>query len=296
VLTEGDFQESRVGFDFAFPVGFRREYASVRNAQLGLVREHARLEDAELSVTRTLAQALRNLDAQYAFARSQYNALIAAMDDVEGQLALVREGAAILGGDATLRAVQRRTQSEELFYRALCDYNNAIAAVHFQKNSLLEYNNVFLAEGPWPEKAYFDAEGHARRRAASYYLDYGWTQPPPVSAGPAPQFAPGGEELPLFHPLPDAGRETPAEPIPSPAPQPPGPPQPPPRELPPLPPPTVSRAGDVQPAIAYQGVGLRNPTTAFPSSRREAAPAAYHAPPAGELLPSLNRLPPTAGR
>mgnify|MGYP006961823076 CR=1 FL=1 len=34
--------------------------------------------------------------------------------------------------------------------------------VHFRKGSLLEYNGVYLAEGPWPAKAYFDALLHQR--------------------------------------------------------------------------------------------------------------------------------------
>ncbi len=230
VLTEGQFEEARIGFDFAFPIGFRQEYAAVRNAQLALAREHARLEDAELNVTNALAQAIRNMDAQYNFAQSYYNALIAGSDEVEALLALFRAGSAT--PDVALQAIQRRANSESQFYRALCEYNKAIAFVHFRKNSLLEYNGVYLAEGPWPAKAYFDAEAHARRRAASFYLDYGRTEPAPVSAGPAPRgsiiaegMTPGvtpppssqpGELIPTPAPLPNqnGAPETPPAPEP----------------------------------------------------------------------------------
>lgn len=216
VLTEGQFEEARVGFDFAFPIGFRREYAQVRNAQLNLAREHARLEDAELNVSNALAQALRNMDAQYNFAQSYYNAFIAGSDEVESLLALFRAGSAT--PDVALQAIQRRANSENLFYRALCDYNKSIAFVHFRKNSLLEYNGVFLAEGPWPAKAYFDAEGHARRRAASFYLDYGRTEPGPVSVGPAPRGVIGAEAPPGFIPSPAEAGSPPGELIPTPEP------------------------------------------------------------------------------
>jgi hypothetical protein len=55
--------------------------------------------------------------------------------------------------------------------------------MHFRKGSLLEYNGVYLAEGPWPGKAYFDALRRARRRDASTYIDYGFTRPSVISRG-----------------------------------------------------------------------------------------------------------------
>ncbi|HZZ30298.1 MAG TPA: hypothetical protein VFE46_20030, partial [Pirellulales bacterium] len=60
--------------------------------------------------------------------------------------------------------------------------------VHYRKGSLLEYNGVYLAEGPWPAKAYFDAKRRARARDAGLYLDYGFSRPAVFSTGPFPQF------------------------------------------------------------------------------------------------------------
>jgi hypothetical protein len=97
------------------------------------------------------------------------------------------------------------------------EYNKSIANVHFRKGSLLEYNNVQLAEGPWPKKAYWDALGKARERDASYYLDYGVTRPRVISRGPVDQRArtPGmTEELAPGTPA--------AEQVPTPAPDPEG--------------------------------------------------------------------------
>ena len=70
---------------------------------------------------------------------------------------------------------------------ALVDYNVAILQVHFRKNSLLEYNGVYLAEGPWPAKAYFDARKRARERDAALFINYGFTQPKVFSRGAMPQ-------------------------------------------------------------------------------------------------------------
>ena len=76
------------------------------------------------------------------------------------------------------------------YYRSLVDYNRAIEQVHYVKGSLLEYDNVFMAEGPWPGKAYFDARRLARTRDASHQLDYGFTRPDVFSRGEYPQFGP----------------------------------------------------------------------------------------------------------
>jgi hypothetical protein len=59
--------------------------------------------------------------------------------------------------------------------------------VHYRKGSLLEFDGVYLAEGPWPGKAYFDAMRQARKRDAGLYLDYGYTRPDVFSRGPYPQ-------------------------------------------------------------------------------------------------------------
>jgi hypothetical protein len=42
---------------------------------------------------------------------------------------------------------------------------------------------VYLQEGPWPEKAQFDAHRLARQRDAAVYLNYGYTRPSVISEG-----------------------------------------------------------------------------------------------------------------
>ena len=43
-LTTGDYQEWDIGLQFNMPIGFRREYTALRNAELRLARERALLE------------------------------------------------------------------------------------------------------------------------------------------------------------------------------------------------------------------------------------------------------------
>jgi outer membrane protein TolC len=190
-LTEGRFQEARVGLQFTPPaIGARRELAGVRNAQLNLARSHARLEDMELNVSHLLTTAIQNLDFNYRVSQTHFNRWVAAEKEVEALKALYEGGQATV--DLVLDGQRRRAQAQAEFYRSIIEYNKAIANVHFRKGSLLEYNSVQLAEGPWPKKAYWDALGHARERDASYYLDYGWTRPKVISRGPVPQVAEPG--------------------------------------------------------------------------------------------------------
>ena len=166
------------------PVGFRRELAGVRHAQLQLARDKAHLEDMELNTTHLLTTAIRNLDSNYVLAQTHFNRWNAAQKEVDSVTRLWKGGKGTV--DLVLDAQERRAEAERDYYTALIGYNKAIAEVHFRKGSLLEYNNVQLAEGPWPEKAYWDALERARERDASYYLDYGWTRPAVVSRGPVP--------------------------------------------------------------------------------------------------------------
>lgn len=187
-LTEGDYQEVRFGLEFTPPsFGARRELANIRNAQLKIARERARLEDMELNTSHLLTTAIQNLDYHYQNAQTHFNRWLAAEKEVEGLMAKARVGTQTPGNDLILDSQRRRASAQADFYRSIVEYNKAIAQVHFRKGSLLQYNSIKLAEGPWPKKAYWDALGHARRRDASHYLDYGWTRPGVVSQGPVDQ-------------------------------------------------------------------------------------------------------------
>ena len=184
-LTRGNYQEAALIFNFAMPVGFRREMAGVRNAQLRLAREKAQLEDQELNAIHLLSTAVRNVDSFYAQAETHFNRWSASEIEVESVNALYRGGRQTV--DLVLEAQRRRAEAQVAFYNSLVEYNKAIAEVHFRKGSLLEHNNILLSEGQWPHKAYWDALGLARQRDASYYLNYGWTRPDVVSRGPVEQ-------------------------------------------------------------------------------------------------------------
>jgi len=180
-LLSGQFQEWQAGAQFNMPLGFRREMATVRHHQLQLARERARLQDEELEASHALVEAVRNVDTNFALAQTNFNRRVAAERQVDAVQAAYDAGTVTL--DQLLDAQRRRAEAESSYARAIVDYNRSISQLHFRKGSLLEYNGVFLSEGPWPGKAYFDAHRRARQRDASLYLDYGHSRPGVFSRG-----------------------------------------------------------------------------------------------------------------
>jgi len=180
-VFDGNFQELQLGLNFGIPVGFRRELANVRNAQLKLAREIARIEDMELDVTRELTEAMRALAANQMIMRASFNRWKDTTIEEEHFQRLQEEGVETL--DVALDAQRRRSQAAIAFYTALCEYNKTIALIHRRKGTTLPYCGVDFSEGPWTGKAYVDAQEHARRRSASRELNYGWTRPQVISRG-----------------------------------------------------------------------------------------------------------------
>ncbi|PHS13231.1 MAG: hypothetical protein COA78_07320 [Blastopirellula sp.] len=186
-LTEGRYQEWTLGLRFNTPIGFRRELAGVRNAQLRIAREKAVLQDMELEVSHLLTDLVRDLDSNYNLVQSNLNRLIATDKEVDVVQVLYENGTGQVTLDLVLDAQRRKSDAQVAYFQALIEYNIAIKDIQLRKGSLLEYNGIYLSEGPWPEKAYFDAQGHARRRSASRHFNYGYTRPGVISRGAVSQ-------------------------------------------------------------------------------------------------------------
>jgi hypothetical protein len=229
-LTGGDFQEWQLGLQMNIPIGFRRELSGIRHHELLLARDRAVLKDLELEISHQLGDAIRDVDNNYGLTQTNFNRRVAAEAEVQAVGASYEAGRIAL--DLLLDAQRRRAEAESAYYRSLVDYNRAIMNVHYRKGSLLDFDGVYLAEGQWPAKAYFDAMRQARKRDAALYIDYGYTRPNVVSQGPVQQGCstdcqPGGSQeifgAPRMTPeqvLPENG--VPEETLPGPGAAPPG--------------------------------------------------------------------------
>jgi outer membrane protein TolC len=190
-LTDGNFQEWQLGLQLQVPIGYRQAMSAVRNAQLQLTRERALLSDQELEVSFDVGAAVAELDRAYTAIRTNFNRRLAA----ERHLVLMEnkydrqtpeEPVPI---EFLLDAQRRLAEADIAYYRSVVDHVLAIKNIHFEKGSLLDYNGVFLSEGPWPRKAYIDAAKRAHERSAARRMNYGYTAPPPFSHGPYGQRA-----------------------------------------------------------------------------------------------------------
>jgi outer membrane protein TolC len=209
-ITDGKYQEFGFLLQYQMPIGFRRELAGVRHAQLLLARDKALLEEFELDVSHGLTKAVLNLDANYRLAQTNANRWAASQQEVEALEALYRGGKVTLND--VLEAQRRRALGQAAFWSAVTEYNKAIADLHTRKGSILEYDGIAFEEGPWPQKAYWDALARARERDAGTYIDYGWTRPKVISRGAMPhgtvgdgvhiESMPGVEEIPSPEPTP----------------------------------------------------------------------------------------------
>ena len=104
-----------------------------------------------------------------------------------------------------LDAQRRLADAGSGYYRSVVDFNRAMADVHYARGTLLDYNGVFLNEGPWPAKAYSDA--NRSRVACSRWLST-TASPNTHQPGLTPQLtlpphsAAIGEQLPEVVPAP----------------------------------------------------------------------------------------------
>jgi len=185
-MTSGDYANWNMGLNYTFWFGMRKELAAVRNAELMLARSRALLQEQELTAVHTIADSQRDIDEYYILAQNHFNRRLAAQDEVNAVAATYEAGKTTL--DQLLDAQRRLAEAESQYFNAIVQYNLSIAMLHYRKGSLLEYDGVYLAEGPWPNKAYFDATRLARQRDAGHKINYGFTRPQVFSRGPAQQF------------------------------------------------------------------------------------------------------------
>lgn len=146
-LTSGQFQEWELGFQYNMPVGFRREYAAVRNSQFMVARERAILEEQERQAIHDLSSAVADVNRAYDVMQVAFNRLSAAQD----QYGRAYDAFFELGGKVSLELVLdarlRLADAETSFHRSRIDYAVALKNVHFEKGSLLDYNGAMLADG-----------------------------------------------------------------------------------------------------------------------------------------------------
>lgn len=182
-LTSGNFQESSIRLDIAMPArGMRRELARIRGSQLRIQQNKDFLLDKERLSVSQLSDAVGKTATHFQLVQTNAQRWQAAETEVEARLAEFKGGRSPV--NVVLQSQQRRAEAQIQYYRALAEYNKSINYVDFLRGTLLANNNITLREGPWNDKAYWDALERARERAAGRKKVWGVTRPNVVRRGP----------------------------------------------------------------------------------------------------------------
>ena len=161
-----DFNQWQVGLTFSAPIGFRAPLAATRQAQYQLLRQRAFLQQIVHQTTHSLSRFFLEVDANYKQFRTAERLRAAAQLRLEAQRAFYEEGRITI--DRLLDAVSQYANAiaQEAQYKT--SYNTSIAALEEAKGTLLAYDNIAVAEGPSPRKAYIQARdqraGHGQFR------------------------------------------------------------------------------------------------------------------------------------
>lgn len=182
-LFDGNFQEWQTGVELTFPIGFRRAYAAVRHAELQVARERELLYEQEHSVVYDLSNAISEVERAYTLVETNESRRAAAAEQVAAIRTAIELDKASL--DSLLDAQRRQSDADSAYFRSLVEYQLAVKNVQLEKGTLLDYNQIGLNEGDWPEKAYADAEDREAHRHRPILSSLPWSQRPiPWTQGP----------------------------------------------------------------------------------------------------------------
>jgi hypothetical protein len=178
-LSAGNQTGFTLGFQFNMPLGFRQALSQVRNYELRLAKAKEALAQAELEICHELTTTFQNMAWRYQTAQTNYNRWQISERQVPGREERFKTGVPGPSGtggqpsgiDTSVllqQWLQQRTQAataEVAFYTSVVEYQKAITDLHYRKGTLLELNDVHLAEGTWTADAYQDALRRAWARS-----------------------------------------------------------------------------------------------------------------------------------
>jgi outer membrane protein TolC len=214
-----NFVTWQAGFTFQMPLGMRGPLANTRSAQFGLLRQRAYLQQVVHQTTHSLARFFLEIDANYKQFKTASRLRAAAAERLHAQRAFYEEGRITI--DRFLDAVSQYATAVATEAQYKTTYNISIVALEEAKGTLLAYDNIAVAEGPWPSKAYIQARD-IQNAHHQHHIPPDGPQLPPRVVGPLnpdpvePNPPPGVEERQVPQALP--GPAGPRPPTPRPVP------------------------------------------------------------------------------
>ncbi len=178
-----DFQSWQMGFTFQMPLGYRGPMANVRLAQYQLLQSRAYLQQIVHQTSHQLSRFFLEVDVNYKLFKTASRLKAAAKQRLEASKAFYENGTIAI--DRYLDAVNRWANAvvSEADFRTR--YNTSIVLLEELKGTLLAYDNIAVAEGPWPAKAYIQAQDQQAAHRQHPVGEDGNYSPRPVT-GPGP--------------------------------------------------------------------------------------------------------------
>jgi outer membrane protein TolC len=154
--SSNNFLTKQVGVTCACPLG-RQGYpfANARSAQYVLLRSRAYYQQVVHQTTHSLARFFLEIDANYKQLQTAKRLREAAAQRLDAQRAYYEEGRITI--DRFLDSVSQYATAVATEAQYKATYNISIVALEEAKGTLLAYDNISVAEGPRPRKAYVRA-------------------------------------------------------------------------------------------------------------------------------------------
>jgi outer membrane protein TolC len=212
--TFSNFVTWQVGFTFQAPLGMRAPLANTRSAQYVLLRARAYLQQIVHQTTHSLARFFLEIDANYKQFKTASRLREAAATRLEAQRAYYEEGKIPI--DRFLDAVSQYATAVATEAQYKTTYNISIVALEEAKGTLLAYDNISVAEGPHPRKAYIQARdiqnAHRQFRIAPDGPQVPQRTPGPMNPDPVEPNPPPGVTAPRNLPEPPPAGPLPPSP------------------------------------------------------------------------------------
>ncbi len=142
-LANGDFQEWLLGFEYEVPLGYRKGYLAVQNAELQLSRERIIQREQQREIVHNLSNAVTDAARAYEACQNSLNRYGAARELLSAY-EVQDEHDMDVDVDHLLDAQRRVVEAEIRYYRSRAEYAVALKNVHLEKGSLLSYHNLHI--------------------------------------------------------------------------------------------------------------------------------------------------------
>ncbi len=157
-----------VGLRLVIPIGYRFAETQIRQAQLALERGMETLHDQELKAQSFLGRQYEQISVVYEQIRANRAQREAFGEQLQNRYQEYIAGRGTL--DILLEAQRFWADALNSEYTSIVSYNNALVTWEFAKGTILQHDNIVIAEGGLPCCAQVRAVEHERERTTALVL------------------------------------------------------------------------------------------------------------------------------